>query len=192
MGQTGPYGGIAINSVSFVGAEFQVSDQTDITRVGGHFSAGQNGAAGTIFAALVRLETTDALPRGNPFEPSEVIATALLSSPSGRGSREITVPLPAHLTSGSYLIVFGSGLFGATGEAGLTTVNPTQSPQTFALYSGDNHSWYDSPLSAVGDPMHTLRIIVQAVPEPNVAALLIFAVAVTLKMRNRNRSRTRR
>jgi hypothetical protein len=87
--------------------------------------------------------------------------------PSGL-SAEVLVPLSVTLKPGDYLLVFGSGLLGATGEGSLTTVNPVLTRSIFAYYNANNPVpfWADRPFRAINDSNLTVRIIVQAVPEP--------------------------
>ena len=72
---------------------------------------------GEIFAALVRLSVIDAFPQGSPFTAEEVVATTLFRPDFP--SDEILTPLSAELDPGSYALVFGTGLFGATGEGAI-------------------------------------------------------------------------
>ena len=82
MGSTCNCGGIAILSSQFLGSRFHIADAMTITRVGGHFASGQNGAGGEIFAAIVQLAGPDAFPAGLPFAPGEVLATTLVTVPT--------------------------------------------------------------------------------------------------------------
>jgi hypothetical protein len=181
MGPRGYHGGISISSDQYIGAAFTVRDITDLSHVGGHFTAGPNGAAGPIFAALIELQNAGALPKGDPFAANEILATALLTTPAGaETSREVTVPMPLRLLPGNYMLVFGSGRFGATGQSGLPTVNRALRSPTFAVYGGPDASWDKETLHQVGNPNSTLRIVVQAVPEAKTLSLLFFGLTFLL------------
>jgi hypothetical protein len=160
-------GGIAINSSQFLGARFHINQPAAITRVGGHFTTGQNGTGGDIFAAIAQLAGPSAFPTGLPFTPGEVLANTLIAMPTGL-SAEVLVPLSVTLQPGDYLLVFGSGLFGATGEGSLTTVNPVLTASIFPYYNANNPVpfWADRPFTSINEPKLTMRIVVQAVPEP--------------------------
>jgi len=164
MGSTCNCGGIAIQSSQFLGSRFHIEDAMTITRVGGHLTSGQNGAGGEIFAAIVQLAGPDAFPAGLPFAPGEVLATTLIPVPVGL-SADVRVPLSVTLQPGDYLLVFGSGLFGATGEGSLTTVNPALSEPVFPVYNANNQepSWVDYPITALGQTNRTMRLVVEAV-----------------------------
>jgi hypothetical protein len=108
-----------------------------------------------------------------PFAPGEVLGTTLLPIPAA-SSAEVLVPLPLSLQPGNYLLVFGSGMYGATGEGSLTTINPALAPPIFTTYSDNpfNKGWADAELTEMGNPNLTLRLVIEAIPEPSSAALL--------------------
>jgi len=173
-------GGIGINSSQFLGSRFHINDITTISLVGGHLTTGQNGAAGDIFAAIVQLGGPSAFPLGLPFAAGEVLATTLISVPSG-SSQDVMVSLPITLQSGDYLLVFGSGLFGANGEGGLTTVNPALTAPIFTVYNAHNvvPFWSDVRLTAINNPNLTMRIVVEAAV-PEAAPLPLLAIGLLL------------
>jgi hypothetical protein len=72
---------------------------------------------GDIFAAFVKLETINSLPVGAPFNDDEVVA-ATTFRPNFPSDEYIT-PMVATLLPGSYALVIGTGLYGATGFASL-------------------------------------------------------------------------
>jgi hypothetical protein len=73
--------------------------------------------SGEIFAALVRLDSLASLPHGSPFTAEETVATTLFRP--NFPSDEYLTPLTALLTPGSYMLAFGTGLFGAEGFGAL-------------------------------------------------------------------------
>jgi hypothetical protein len=115
MGATGQFGGVSVTLAQFVGWRFQIDAPLIVDRIGGHF-AGDNEPGG-VFAAMVALPAIDAFPAGAPFTTEEVLATTIFEAPFP--SEEIRVPFSAALAPGSYALVFGSNLFGATGEAAI-------------------------------------------------------------------------
>jgi len=74
--------------------------------VGGHLSGFD-----LMFAAIVLLNGSSALPAGSPFEDEEVVAQAVFRPTTL--SSDIRVPLSVILVPGDYAVIFGSGLFGA-------------------------------------------------------------------------------
>jgi hypothetical protein len=114
LGATGSYSGSSVATSQFVGWRFQIDTPLAVEQVGGHLLG---SAEGGIFAALVSLDTIDAIPHGLPFTDYEVIATTVFQPPLP--SEEVAVPLTAELRPGSYALVFGTGYFGASGEGAL-------------------------------------------------------------------------
>ncbi len=116
LGTTGRFGGTSVTISQFVGWRFQTNEALTVDRVGGHLLSFPD-EPGDIFAALVRLGSIDSVPLGAPFTAEEVIATTTFRPPFP--SDEVLVPLAATLTPGSYSLVLGTGLFGATGAGAL-------------------------------------------------------------------------
>lgn len=115
LGATGQIGGTSVTATQFVGWRFAVAEPLVIERVGGHLF-GDVGAGG-VFAAVVSLPAIDAFPAGDPFTAEEVVATTVFEPPVP--SADVRTPLNAVVGPGAYALVFGTGLFGATGEAAL-------------------------------------------------------------------------
>jgi hypothetical protein len=182
MGPTGNLGGFSVGRVYFLGHRFHVDQPTLITQVGGHFASGQNGAGGTLFAAIARLSGPSAFPVGLPFAPGEVLGSSLITIPTG-SSKEILVPLPMAVQQGDYLLVFGSGQFGASGEGSMTSVNPALASTEFTIFSRGGAAgpvWLDAPLTDLGNPGLTLRMVVEAVPEPRSVLLGLMGGVILL------------
>ena len=115
MGATGQFGGVSVTLAQFVGWRFQIDAPLVVDRIGGHLVGDLQ--PGGIFAAMVSLPSIDAFPAGAPFTAEEVLATTTLELPFP--SQEFFVPFSAALSPGSYALVFGSNLFGATGGGAL-------------------------------------------------------------------------
>ncbi len=132
LGTIGKLGGTSVTAVHFSGWRFSIDTPLAVERVGGHLLG--DLAPGQVFAALVALDSIDAMPHGSPFTPEEVVATALLQPQFP--SDEVSVPLSATLLPGSYALVFGSGLFSAEGEAALPLLDdqPDIPPTTISSY----------------------------------------------------------
>ena len=116
LGATQKFSGTSVTEGQFVGWRFQTTESLAVQQVGGHLLSIPD-QPGDIFAALVRLQSIDSVPIGVPFNADEVVATTTFrpSFPSD----EVLVPLATTLSPGSYVLVFGTGMFGATGEAAL-------------------------------------------------------------------------
>jgi hypothetical protein len=113
MGTPGKLSGTSITAGHFSGWRFEIDTPMAVERVGGHIAANLF-LEGDIFAALIALDSIASFPHGSPFTSEEVIATTTFRPPVP--SDQVLVPLNANLAPGSYALVFGSNLFGATGE----------------------------------------------------------------------------
>ena len=116
MGTAGRFGGTSVTISQFVGWRFETSEPLAVERVGGHLLSFPD-EPGDIFAALVRLDSLTSVPHGAPFTAEEVVAATLFRP--NFPSDEILTPMSATLVPGSYVLVFGTGLFGATGAGAL-------------------------------------------------------------------------
>jgi hypothetical protein len=116
LGATGHNSGSSITTAQFVGWRFQIDAALDVDHVGGHLLSDPN-SSGDIFAALVALDSITSVPHGAPFTVDETIASTVFRP--AFPSDEIEVPLTAALKPGSYALVFGTGLFGASGAGGV-------------------------------------------------------------------------
>jgi hypothetical protein len=116
MGTPGRIGGTSVTTSQYVGWRFETSQTLDVERIGGHLLSFPD-EPGDIFAALIRLQSINSVPMGAPFTPEEVVATTTFRPTFP--SAEVFTPLSATLTPGSYALVFGTGLFGATGAGAL-------------------------------------------------------------------------
>ncbi len=112
LGETGRIGGTSITFAQYVGWRFETETTLFVNRVGGHMLT-TSDPPGDIFAAIVRLANVDEFPQGTPFNPNEIVATTTFRPTFP--SSEVLTPLVAELSPGSYALVFGSNLFGATG-----------------------------------------------------------------------------
>jgi hypothetical protein len=116
LGTTGRIGGTSITTAQYPGWRFAVDEPLAVEQVGGHLLS-YPSTPGDIFAAIVRLPSVDAMPAGAPFTAEEVVATTTFRPPFP--SDEVLAPLSAALRPGAYALVFGVGLFGATGEGAI-------------------------------------------------------------------------
>jgi len=127
MGPTGIPGGQSVSATQFIGWRFQLDSALLLTQVGAHLL----GMNGELFAAVVRLDDIEAFPTGAPFSAVETVASVTFTAPLP--SNEILVPVEGTLAPGSYALVFGTGMFGATGTGAIpntpsqTNIPPTES-----------------------------------------------------------------
>lgn len=146
LGSTGQTGGLSLDEEQFYGWRFQLNKTFQVTHIGGHLlggalSSGVLVRGYDIFGAIISLENADALPRGTPFLPKEVLATTILTT--SFPSSEILVPLSVTLDPGNYALVFGSGLFGASGVGAMpnysdqSDIPPTSLASYFTWSAGE-------------------------------------------------------
>jgi hypothetical protein len=147
----------------FLGADFILAAETQIASIGASFAdTALTSPTGSIFGAIVEVDPATGLPT----QPVESLASITLGA---------AVFTPS--TDGTYGLVFGSGLFGATGLADLLSGNDTVG--TPAIFENDF-----APFTP--DPSDTdVRLLVNAVPEPASIAVLFSAGALLAGMRRR-------
>jgi hypothetical protein len=116
MGSPGRFGGTSVATSQYVGWRFETSETLNVDHVGGHLLSFPE-EPGDIFAAIVRLQSINSVPIGAPFTEEEIVATTTFRPPFP--SAEVFTPLSATLTPGSYTLVFGTGLFDATGSGAI-------------------------------------------------------------------------
>ena len=121
LGATGLDWGTSITEAQFVGWRFEIDTPLQVEAIGGHLVGFPAVGNGQIFGALIRLASVDAFPAGDPFTAEETVATVVFQP--AFPSSELLVPLSAALEPGAYALVFGSDLFGATGNGAIP--NPT-------------------------------------------------------------------
>ncbi len=119
LGATGSTnGGTSVNSSQFLGGRFQVTSTVTTTAIGGHFRG-----SGTFFGAIVELTSLTDFPDSLTLNSSDVLGSSVFNvfDPS----QEVSVNLSVTLDSGFYAVIFGSGLFGASGNGNIIA-NGTQ------------------------------------------------------------------
>lgn len=145
LGATGLFGGTSITELQFVGWRFEIEAPLQVEAIGGHLLGLPNVGNGQIFGALIRLASIDVFPAGDPFTPEETVATVVFQPPLP--STELLVPLSVVLEPGAYALVFGSNLFGATGNGAI----PNSSDQTdIPPTTIDSYIFYSVP--SLGQP----------------------------------------
>jgi hypothetical protein len=135
LGPTGQNIGTFIAPFQFHGWRFNLDRPFQVTEIGGHLSSVTvfpGDPVEPIFSAIIRLDYPDSLPKGNPFLSEEVIASTTFIP--NELSSDLRVPLSATLNPGTYGLVFGSGLFGATGSALMPLNNPSFPDSTYFTY----------------------------------------------------------
>jgi len=168
LGATGQSGGTSLSS-QFLGSRFTLSQETNITAIGGHMV--ETGGNGTLWGALISMSAL--LPA---FAPLDIEANALASAifaPTGT-SNEFIQPLAITLLPGDYALVFGdAGLFGTTGSGAMPNSFNTGSVDLPAGIGSYFFSQTDGSQWSNGG-FNTVRFVVEGVivPEPSTMLLL--------------------
>lgn len=108
-------GGVQTDREFFAGVNFELTETTRITGIGGHFYLGVSSGNNTIFGVIVPVASLRAAP-ASPTLDSGVLATTLITLPT-TGTADIAGAVDVTLGPGFYGVIFGAGKFGATGDA---------------------------------------------------------------------------
>lgn len=182
--------GLVVGADQFLGWRFQLDAPLQVTDIGGHFY----GFNSEIFGTIVSLSSPNAFPQENPSELEKVSLASTTFSIINNGNPNSSVffltPLSITLKPGNYALIFGSGLFGASGEEAMPVPeNQIAFPNTsffFADLSVDpnasgSFSWSEllpEPQGNEGDLYFTIRgNPISSVPEPSpIHSLLILSI----------------
>lgn len=116
-------GGISLSEESWLGARFELNQLYRITDVGGHVKSSSTYPDRSLFAAVVPVLESTGFP--SDILLSEAVFATIFEAPfNDVGPYPYQVPdtiinTDFVLEAGSYALLFGSGLFGATGAGWL-------------------------------------------------------------------------
>ena len=186
-------GATALGSHQWMAARFSLDTRTRITRVGGHLRGAGTNDLNTLFAAVVTLDGPEAKPfLGTTTDPSagidlnDVVAHTVFDLPS-YASTHVTLPLTMTIEPGDYALVFGSGLFGATGSGAMPGNNPARLDQlsllgwweTFNIPSTGERLWQWNDQTDVFSGQ-TRRFVVEGFAVPELASSTAFALSALI------------
>ena len=161
-----------INSNVFTGVRFQLSQSVITTQVGGHFVSQSNGI---FFGAVVKLESENDFPNSNNLSTSDVLGTSTLTFPSP--SAEVFGNLNLSLEPGWYALVFGSGLFGTSGDGAAPRNNLDLGNPTYIGWQPGT-GWLD--LTSLSTIFQNHRFVVLGDVVPECASSILMIVAALL------------
>jgi hypothetical protein len=158
-----------ISAAVFTGVRFELTRPVATSQVGGHFVS---SSGGTFFGAVVSLDDANDFPNSGNLSSPDVLGATALTFPTA--SAEVHGNLSLALDPGWYALVFGSGLFGATGS-GVALRNGTDigAPSYIAYQPMSGVSWVD--ITPVFND-HRFLVLGTVVPEPT--AILLGVVPV--------------
>jgi len=175
----GPFGSTTccsstINNEQFIGTTFSLAGKTSIDGIGGHFR-GSGGTSGGIFGAIVSLNESG-FPGGSLTSLDNVLAYAVFDP---LNSVDTFVSVNLELDAGFYGLVFGSGLFGASGKSALTLIQPHEvsHPKGDIVFINDStDEWMDA--EARGRFRMFVSGVSTEVSEPSSLILVLMSFAV--------------
>jgi hypothetical protein len=173
FGGTPEPSGSFVSDFAYTGVRFELSQRAIATRVGGHFVI-DPGHDDSFFGAIVRLDNVFDFPNSGDLSTPDVLQETLLTFPDT--STEVFGELALPLDPGWYALVFGSGLFGATGQGGAIANNPDIGSPTYIAHLPSS-GWIE--ISPPNGPFENFRFVIEGkvVPEPN--CVVLAAVAAT-------------
>jgi hypothetical protein len=180
-------GGAVVSDFVFDGVRFELTQPAITLRIGGHFVADPR-VDDSFFGAIVKLDDVMDFPDSGNLSTPDVLGATLLTFPNP--SAEVFGDLQLNLDRGWYALVYGSGLFGATGSGGMLLNNADiGDPSYIAHQPGPGFGWGNlSPI------FHNFRFVVEGivVPEPMALAILPITLVVVLRIRCRTYRQIRR
>ena len=163
-----------IDSSSFWGTRFTITDPTELSTVSSWLTSGN----GSIFAAIVALPNPDA----NPAAPSggtfaNLVASTLINV--GSGADEYTGIFDGvTLQPGSYALILGSGMLGATGSAGILGVSDQ-------IVSPGSLVWLGSSWGNLSSLSFRMALTGSIVPEPATLGLMVAGLGLLRRRKPR-------
>jgi hypothetical protein len=176
--------GYVVGQSQLLGARFSVAETTLVDHVGGNLL---QDTPGDLFAAIVSLSDPIGLPSDQWMNDGSVVAHVVFAPP-GPDSDDVRIPLSVALAPGHYALVFGSGLFGASGEGVMPFEGQEDTSQASYFAGGDDHGgWVDGGFDSV-------RFVVTgtSVPEPGTLTLIGTALLGWMTVRGLQGRRRRR
>lgn len=157
-------GAYAIDNTSFIGSSFHLDSASDISAIGGYFSQYSDG---TIFGAI--------LASGAAWNTMAGSALAEVTFAGSGADQFVNLSGPLHLAAGDYQLVFGSGLFGATGSSALVDSQYTLgTPNIQQSFNAGNS------LSALSTPDVRMTVLGAVSPAPEAESYAMFLAGLGL------------
>jgi hypothetical protein len=177
--QTATVPGTNVNSLVFPGVRFELSQAVDTSQIGGHFVERMSG---TFFGAIIKLDDENDFPNSSDLSTSDVRGTATLTFPDP--SAEAFGNLNLSLEAGWYALVFGSGLFGASGSGGTVRNGMDIGDPSYIAFE-PNLQWFN--LDILQNPVNNFRFVVMGrfIPEPSTIVLLLILFFASQSVRLR-------
>jgi hypothetical protein len=163
-----------IDSSNFWATRFTITDPTELSTVGSWLTSGN----GSIFAAIVALPN----PGANPAAPSggtftNLVASTLINVSSAADEYTGTFD-GVTLQPGSYALILGSGMLGATGSAGILGVSDQ-------IVSPGSIAWLGSSWGNLSSLSFRMALTGSIVPEPATLGLMVAGLGLLRRRKPR-------
>jgi CARDB len=153
LGPTGVLSGYTVNTTSFLGSRFHLDQTFNVQSVGGHFAF---FSGSSVFARIVSLSGSNALPSGSPFNGTTVATTSFSSSAPFNSSRDFLTPLSATLPAGDYAVIFGTN----SGDLRVTNNNTSDGAGQASIIDWTGSVWRTGTQGGVSN----VRFVVRGAP----------------------------
>ena len=186
-GADGQTDGSPFGDFQFLGFRFFVPSPVTTEAIGGHMG----GLGGVdVFGALVALSGSADFPDSRDLSTADVRGAArimLSADGSPSGSRIFSAPLEVSLNPGWHALVFGSGLFGATGSGMLTMGNFPSTGQCFFGSGGLTRPelGFQDGCFSVNQMFVFVDAQAEATPTPEPSTLLLLGSGLAAVVRRR-------
>ena len=179
MGATNQNGGDFLGNSQFIGARFIVSSPVTIDRIGGHIGRSTTSTASEqLFGVICQLSGMSDMPDSLNLSTPDILAVTLFTPPLA--SNDLAIPItPVTLGPGTYGVLFGSGLFGATAR-GFIPFNSTNVGLPSFFWRDSVPQWRNGGL-----PPGRLTVYEVGAPAPEPATLALLATAGLPALRRR-------
>jgi hypothetical protein len=171
--------GSHVSANVFTGVVFQLVQPARVTQIGGHFGA---PSVGSFFGAIVTLDGPNDFPNSENLSTPDVVAETTLTFPIA--SAEVYGNLDERLGPGWYALIFGSGLFGATGAGAAVQNNPDIGSPNY-IGSQPGSGWFSLTDLSPTFANHRFVVLGTSVAEPSTIALLCLGALMLLVARRR-------
>lgn len=167
-----------VNQFVYPGVRFQLTQPAITSHIGGHFVSQSNG---TFFGAIVKLDNDSDYPNSANLSTPDVLGTATLAFPTT--SEEVYGGLILSLDPGWYALVFGSGLFGTSGDGAAPRNNPDIGDPAYIGY-GPNLGWFNLDILQTSFDNHRFVVRGTVVPEPGTLTTVLFLLVACWSRRS--------
>jgi hypothetical protein len=118
LGATGsPVGAFPMSSIQFLAVRFVLAAPGVTSNIGIH-----TVGSGTFFGAVVQLSTLADFPDSLDLSTPDVLGSVVMTFPAL--SAEVQAPLVLNLSAGTYALIFGSSILGASGTGAAAGFDP--------------------------------------------------------------------